>query len=108
MKAKKALKRLTKAESLLENVLDQYPAANNGLRELLDSARTSLSQARAAMDQEATPPVKKAPAKARESASGRLSEAGRKRISLAAKKRWAAERRRKSNAPAAKALSKTA
>jgi small-conductance mechanosensitive channel len=107
MKAKKALKRLTKAESLLANVLDQYPAARNGLRELLDSARTSLSEARAAMDQEVAPPMKKAPAKAKESGAGRLTEAGRKRISLAAKKRWAAARRKKTTAPA-KPLSKTA
>jgi hypothetical protein len=107
MKAKKALKRLTKAESLLAAVLDQYPAANDGLRELLDSARGSLTQARAAIDQEIAPTVKKAPEKAKESDSSRLSDAGRKRISLAAKKRWAAARSKKTTAPA-KSLSKTA
>ncbi|HWC99501.1 MAG TPA: hypothetical protein VG456_22230 [Candidatus Sulfopaludibacter sp.] len=93
MKAKKALKRLVKAETLVAGVIDQYPAATDGLRELLDSARSSMSQARATID--VAPPARKAPAKAKDSSPNRLSEAGRKRISMAAKKRWAAERRRK-------------
>ncbi|MDR3698085.1 MAG: hypothetical protein P4L56_00535 [Candidatus Sulfopaludibacter sp.] len=94
MKAKKALKRLAKAETLLANVLDQYPAGKNGLRDLLDSAKASVAQARAAIDVEvAVTPAKKAPAQAKQAKPGRLSEAGRKRISLAAKKRWAAVRR---------------
>ena len=91
MKAKKALKRLAKAETLLADVLDQYPAGKNGLRELLGSAKTSLAQARAAIDVEAeVEPAKKAPERAKEAKQNRLSDAGRKRISLAAKKRWAA------------------
>ena len=99
MKAKKALKRLAKAETLLANVLDQYPASKNGLRQLLDSAKTSLAQARAAIDVEvAVPPAKKAPARAKEAKPNRLSAAGRKRISAAAKKRWAAARRLKKTA----------
>jgi hypothetical protein len=97
MKAKKALKRLAKAETLLANVLDQYPGSKNGLRELLDSAKTSLAQARAAIDVEPAP-VRKAPAKAKEAKHSRLSAAGRKRISIAAKKRWAAIRRLKKTA----------
>jgi hypothetical protein len=108
MKAKKALKRLAKAETLLAGVLDQYQAGKNGLRELLDSARTSVSQARAAMDLEVAPPARKAPAKAKEAKPNRLSAAGRKRISLAAKKRWAAARRKGVNAVTGKRLTKTA
>ncbi|SPE43509.1 conserved hypothetical protein [Candidatus Sulfopaludibacter sp. SbA3] len=108
MKVKKALKRLAKAETLLTNVIDQYPAGKNGLKELLDSAKTSLAQARAAMDLEVTPPPKKAPAKARESKQSRLSEAGRKRISAAAKKRWAVARRKGVNAVTGDKLKKSA
>jgi hypothetical protein len=99
MKAKKALKRLAKAETLLAGVLDQYPASKNGLRELLDSAKTSLAQARAVIDVPPEPATtKKAPAQAKEAKPNRLTAAGRKRISQAAKKRWAAARRLKKTA----------
>ena len=99
MKAKKALKRLAKAEALLAGVLDQYPASKDGLRNLLDSAKASLAQARAAIDLELTPaPAKKAPDRAQEAKPNRLTEAGRRRISLAAKKRWAEARRMKKTA----------
>ncbi len=99
MKAKKAIKRLAKAETLLATVLDQYPAGNDGLRDLLDSAKTSIARARAAIDVEvAVTPAKKSPARAKQAKPGRLTEAGRKRISLAAKKRWAAARRVKKTA----------
>ena len=108
MKAKKALKRLAKAETLLADVLDQYQAGKNGLRELLGSAKTSVSQARAAMDLEIAPPARKAPATARQTKASRLSAAGRKRISLAAKKRWAAARSKGVNAVTGKRLTKTA
>jgi hypothetical protein len=107
MKAKKAIKRLAKAESLLANVRDQYPAANNGLRELLDSAKTSVSQARASIDLE-TAPVKKTASTAKQSGGSRLSAAGRRRISAAAKKRWAAARSKGVNAVTGQKLSKTA
>ena len=108
MKAKKALKRLNKAETLLSDVLDQYSAAKDGLRDLLNSAKITLSRARAVVDQETAPPAKKAPAKAQEARPNRLSEAGRKRISIAAKKRWAAERRRKAHADAARSTGRAA
>jgi hypothetical protein len=83
MKIKKALKRLNKVETLLTNIIDQCPTNSRGLRELLDSAK-----------------VKKPPARAVEATQSRLSEEGRARISLAAKKRWAELRRK--NASAAK------
>ena len=108
MKAKKALKRLAKAETLLADVLDQYQDAQDGLRDLLGAAKTSLSHARAALDLEFAPPARKAPSKAKEPKPNRLSDAGRKRISLAAKKRWAAARRKGVNAVTGKRLSKTA
>ena len=47
LKIKKALKRLDRAEVLLSKVIDQYPADELGVRELLDSARTSVSRAKA-------------------------------------------------------------
>lgn len=108
MKAKKALKRLAKAETLLANVIDQYPAGKNGLHDLLGSAKTSVAQARAAIDLEVQPAVKKTPARAKESRGGRLSASGRKRISVAAKKRWAAARRKGVNAVTGQRLKKTA
>ena len=108
MKAKKALKRLAKAETLLANVIDQYPAGNNGLHNLLDSAKTTVAQARAAIDLDVQPAAKKTPARAKESRAGRLSSAGRKRISLAAKKRWAAARRKGVNAVTGHRLKQTA
>lgn len=108
MKAKKALKRLAKAETLLADVRNQYQPARNGFRELLDSAKTSVAQARAAIDLEVAPLARKAPVKAKESKSNRLSAAGRKRISLAAKKRWAAARRKGVNAVTGQRLKQTA
>jgi hypothetical protein len=39
MKAKKALKRLKKVETILSDVIDQCPASAHGLRGLLDSAK---------------------------------------------------------------------
>ena len=99
MKAKKALKRLAKAETLLADVLDQYSGSQNGLRQLLDSAKDSVSKARAAIDvQTEVQPDKKEPAQAKEAGTNRLSAAGRKRISMAAKKRWAAARKIKKTA----------
>src|ERR1700674_2784674 len=98
MKSKKALKRLNKVEVLLSNVIDQCPASARGLRELLDSAKDSVVRAQGAMNARVNRATKKPPAKAQESARGRLSAEGRKRISLAAKKRWAVAKRKGMNA----------
>jgi len=45
MKAKKALKRLTKVQDLLADVIDQFPDSD-GLRELLGSAREAVLRAK--------------------------------------------------------------
>jgi hypothetical protein len=45
MKAKKALKRLTKVDALLTKVLDQYTAGEKEVRAALDSAKTSIAGA---------------------------------------------------------------
>ena len=98
MKAKKALKRLKKVETILSNVIDQFPASARGLRELLDSARVAVVRAKVAVNERAIKASKKPLARAQEFARGRLSAAGRKRISLAAKKRWAKAKRKGMNA----------
>ncbi len=106
MKAKKALKRLNKVEGLLTDVIDQCPASARGLLGLLDSAKTSVIRAKEVVH--ARVAAKKPPARAPESARGGLSAEGRKRISLAAKKRWATAKRKGMNAVTGRPLSKTA
>ena len=106
MKAKNALKRLNKVETILSDVIDRCPASARGLRGLLDSAKTSVVRAKGVVH--ARVAAKKPPARAHESARGGLSAEGRKRISLAAKKRWAASKRKGMNAVTGRPLSKTA
>lgn len=108
MKAKKALKRLNKVETILSNVIDQCPESSRGLRELLDSARSSVVRVKGAVNARVARAVKKPPARALESAPGHLSAEGRKRISLAAKKRWTEAKRNGVNAVTGRPLSKTA
>ena len=85
MKAKKAMKRLHRVETLLGTVIDQYDAGIREVHDLLDAARSSVASATQAL---AASPVKKPLAKA-----DRLTSAARKRLSVAAKKRWAAAKR---------------
>ena len=49
MKAKKAMKRLHRVETLLGNVIDQYEAGTPEVHELLDAARTSVASATEAL-----------------------------------------------------------
>jgi len=109
MKAKKTLKRLNKVEALLSSVIDQCPASKRGLRELLDSAKTSVVRAREAVNsQGGRRAARKPPVKAEQAKRGKLSAEGRKRISLAAKKRWTLAKRKGMNAVTGRPLSKTA
>jgi hypothetical protein len=108
MKAKKALKRLDKVESLLSNVIDQFPDSARGLRDLLDTARSSVVRARETVGARVAKAAKKPPARAHQSRSGRLSAEGRKRISAAAKRRWALAKRKGVHAVTGRKLSKTA
>ena len=65
MKAKKAVKRLGKVESLLSNVIDQYVPSVDSVRELLDSAKASVVRAMEAVSlQSSTGAPKKPPVKA--------------------------------------------
>ena len=108
MKAKKAIKRLTKAEALLSGVLDQFSGSEEKVRGLIETARTSVVEAKTGIDRQASPKAaKKPPARAAE-AKSRLTPAGRKRISVAAKKRWAAAKRNGVHAATGRPLTKTA
>jgi hypothetical protein len=108
MKTKKALKRLKKVETILSNVIEQLPASARGLRELLDSARAFVVRAKGTVNARVARAAKKPPVRAQESVRGRLSADGRKRISLAAKKRWAQAKRKGMNGVTGRPLSKTA
>jgi hypothetical protein len=108
MKAKKALKRLTRVEALLSDVVDQYDAIEPSARELLDSAKASVVRAKETVDVKASAKAaKKPPAKAEKSKPGLTAE-GRKKLSLAAKKRWAIAKRKGISAVTGRPLSKTA
>ena len=90
MKAKKAMKRLHRVETLLGTVIDQYDAGAREVHDLLDAARSSVASATQAL---AASPAKKPPAKADQPRARKLSNAARKRLSVAAKKRWAVAKR---------------
>ena len=90
MKARKAIKRLQRVETLLGTVIDQYKTGTSEVHDLLDAARSSVASATQAL---AASPVHTPPAKAEDSGKRKLSNATRKRLSAAAKKRWAAAKR---------------
>ena len=104
MKAKKALKRLRSAEALLSIVIDQFAANEPSVQALLDSAKASVIRARARINsQSAAGAAKKPRMMAKRTKRSHLTAEGRKRISLAAKKRWASVKRTstlKTGAPA--------
>jgi len=108
MKAKKAIKRLSKVESILSNVIDQFTDSKDGLRELLDSAKTSIVRAKKSVGLQESKTAKKPPATADKSQRARLSAEGRRNISIAAKKRWALAKRKGMNAVTGRKLKKTA
>jgi hypothetical protein len=108
MKAKKAIKRLTKAEALLSGVLDQFSGSQEKVRGLIETARTSVVEAKTGIDRQASPKAAKKPPAREGEAKSRLTAAGRKRISLAAKKRWAAAKRNGVHAATGRPLTKTA
>jgi hypothetical protein len=94
MKAKKALKRLRRVEGLLSIVIDQFAANERSVRELLGSARASVIHARGKINSQSAPgTAKKTQVKAEQTKRSHLTAEGRKRISLAAKKRWALAKR---------------
>lgn len=109
MKAKKAVKRLSKVETMLTDVIDQFAVAQANLKALLDSAKDSVVRAKALVAPHASlKTTKKSPAKAQQHAGSRLTAEGRKRLSLAAKKRWAIAKRKGVHAVSGRPLTKTA
>ena len=65
MKIKKAFNKLTKIETALSAMLDQYSEGDQNLRDLLNSAKTSVGEAKEMIDRQAAPSAnKKPPAKA--------------------------------------------
>ena len=50
MRVKKAFRQLSKAEALISAVADRYTPSDDHFRELLDSAKTSIGQARKALN----------------------------------------------------------
>lgn len=92
MKAKKAVKRLNKVETLLSDVIDQYSEINQNVRDLLVSARVSVTRAKETkLFQPSPDSVKKPLQKAKKP---HITPEGKRKISLAAKKRWAVAKRK--------------
>jgi len=108
MKAKKAVKRLNKVEALLNNVIDQFPGAEQQFGELLDRAKAAVIRARETVNaQLATRPAKKAPASA-EITEQPLATENSTQAAPAAANRRAGTKRKGMNTPAARRLKKTA
>jgi hypothetical protein len=94
MKTKKAIKRLTQVEVLLSTVMDKYAAGEHRMRELLDAAKESVFRAKETVSHVSQSSAQKAPVKVDQPKRGGLTAEGRKRISRAAKKRWAVAKRK--------------
>jgi hypothetical protein len=74
MKSKKAVKRLTRVEALLSNVIDRYAGNPHRVKELLDSAKKSVVRAKETVNQQASSKAtKRSPAKAAKSPRRRLA-----------------------------------
>jgi hypothetical protein len=103
MKSKKVFKRIAKIEALIKEVTERSSQSAPHVRELLRDAKAAVARAKKALSLEASsgtakkPPAKgaKPPAKATPEPSRpkrKFSAAGRRAISEATKKRWAAKR----------------
>ena len=101
MKAKKAIKRLRKAHLLLSSVVQQYTESRSPIRDLSDAAN-SIDRAKAFMEAnetssstaKATTSRRKGGGSTKRRITRRLTEQGRQKLSLAAKERWAAAKRK--------------
>ena len=103
MKARKALKRLKRVDTLLTRVIDQYESATAEVKAFLDAARSSITSASDAL---AALPVEKPTANGKR-APQTFTSATRKRLSIAAKRRWALAKRNGANSLAAPSPKKT-
>ena len=102
MKAKKALKRLRKVRESVATVVEEWDKMSSEVRELLTAADDGVSRALALVEANASSGSTKAAANrpqkhrvsARRRRNGRFTEEHRQKLSLAAKKRWAAAKRK--------------
>jgi hypothetical protein len=109
MKAKKALKRLARVETLLSGVITKYTAAGeHRVQEFLKAAKESVVHAEQALHGRTSAAAKKPPGRATSAGRHGLTAAGRRRLSLAAKERWAAAKRKGIHAVTGRPLKKTA
>jgi hypothetical protein len=106
MKAKKALKRLNKIESSLAVIIEQYSPSKPQFQDLLATAKTAVAEAKATVNPDGV--ARKPPVKAKSAKRRGLTAAGRKKLSLAAKKRWAAAKRKGISAVTGRPLRRTA
>jgi hypothetical protein len=111
MKANKILKRITKIEALISKLTERSSANAPYIHELLRDARVAISRAKRAVSFQASsgaagnPPVRGGelppkPALEPSKPKRKLSAAGRKAISEATNRRWAAKRAAVKAAPA--------
>ena len=84
MKVKKARKRLREVEELLSDLIDNYTTPEPGVRELLDAAKTAVTDAMTSLERD---PLESPPASAEKPARRQSTGSGKKRLSQAAKKR---------------------
>jgi IS5 family transposase len=103
MKAKKATKKLKKAQLWLSDVVSQWSDLNSEARDLLNSAGESVHRALGLIDGAGSATATQATSgredKGRDALVKRpgkraFSEERKRKLSLAAKKRWAAAKRR--------------
>lgn len=95
MKVRKALKRLNKIEALLSDVIGGLTKNSSGTGNMLESAKETILRAKTELESKpSASATKKPPAKAEAPRARRLTPEGRRRISLAAKKRPADARRK--------------
>ncbi|HLW80121.1 MAG TPA: hypothetical protein VKU44_11045 [Terriglobia bacterium] len=87
MKAKKAIKKLSKARVLVTSIVDQYAGSKSVISSLLDAASANINRARTLIEGDGSARPDAKPARKR------MSKEGRKRLSQAAKKRWAKAKR---------------
>jgi hypothetical protein len=81
MKAKKAFKRLKRAEVLLSSVLHEYAGTHPQIRGLVASAKASVRIAKEAIAHPSSPPAKKrVPAKVEDGGQQRPKQRGRTRL----------------------------
>jgi hypothetical protein len=105
MKAKKVLKRISKIEALMSRVTERSSASAPHIQELIRDAKAAVIRAKEAVQASLETPKTPSehPPKATPNSSKpkrRLSAAGRKAISAANKKRWAAKRAAAKQEPA--------